>query len=123
MAILSLQIKLCGSEAIELIFDYKTELQQFVQVFLREVQEDYKDKAEVFCALIEVMASIEAVDYKVFLEHIVSEMKLLQLLSPILVESDNLRKDKSNDKVLIMRRVFKFLDSITSDDRDHEVVT
>ena len=77
MAILSLQIKLCGSEAIELIFDYKNELQQFVQVFLREVQEDYKDKAEVFCALIEVMASIEAVDYKVFLEHIVSEMKLL----------------------------------------------
>ena len=64
------------------------------------------------------MMVIHKIDFHLFERSILKQCKLINNLTSIMLDSDNLKcEDGDTDKLKIMRKTFKFIEYLTSDDQ------
>jgi hypothetical protein len=89
------------------------------------VQAQYKGHAELYCKFIDMLEAIVKKNYHIFNDYIIKKGRILRTNASILLDSDSLgadivKKNKSEDKLKIVQRMFKFVGFLISDDMsDH----
>jgi len=82
-------------------------------MFIRRVIDDkYKPYKDVFRRLMDLIEVLCHKDYKSTYENLLKPIKFIKLISPLILDSDDLAKEiiKFEDKVIVIRALFDLLE-------------
>ena len=105
------------------LFFLNKESNEFIVSFLKTIFNNYAGKGALFVSFIGMLNKIRVKKacQQVLFDNIFKKCRLIQLMSPIMMDSDNLRQGSgtSEDKLTVLQTLFTFLEDVTSDTFDH----